>query len=303
MARRNESILEFLVSLPWWVGVSGGAVLLLGSLSIQLFRVELFHLEDALSALLRILAVFAFLSGILSAIMAVSRGNLFNTTAGLAGNKAVTWQECVSLVQEYYRRKGYSVFEMGGDDPYGGSDLFARKGGEKLIIQCKHWKTDKVDAEAVRALHGVMVASTASGAVLITSGGFTRAAVEFAEDKRIELIDGPGLEKIFSEAAAERQPPARAKSRATLIPTEPPPLKAGERDRAAMPAGMRAELEAREKIQALMADDPVCPVCKTTMVLRIAQRGPGAGSKFWGCPNYPRCSQTIAFGPDKAPNA
>ncbi|PIU19321.1 MAG: hypothetical protein COT18_08140 [Elusimicrobia bacterium CG08_land_8_20_14_0_20_59_10] len=298
MARRNENIFEFLVSLPWWVGVGSGAVLLLSSLAIQLFPVELFHLEDALSALFRIFAVFAFLCGILSAIMAASKGNLFNTTAGFTGSKAVTWQECVSLVAEYYRRKGYSVFEMGGDEPYGGSDLFAQKGGEKLIIQCKHWKTDKVNEEAVRALYGVMTASTASGAALITAGSFTRAAVELAKDKRIELIDGPGLEKIFSEAkAAAQQPPARAKSRATLIPTDPPPLKAGERDRVAMPAAMRAELEAREKIQALMADDPVCPVCKTTMVLRIAQRGPGAGSKFWGCPNYPRCRQTIPFRP------
>ncbi|MDO8804995.1 MAG: topoisomerase DNA-binding C4 zinc finger domain-containing protein [Elusimicrobiota bacterium] len=58
---------------------------------------------------------------------------------------------------------------------------------------------------------------------------------------------------------------------------------------------MREELAAREKLQALSDNDPVCPDCKTRMVLRIAQRGPVAGSKFWGCPNYPGCRATISL--------
>jgi len=65
---------------------------------------------------------------------------------------------------------------------------------------------------------------------------------------------------------------------------------------AAMPPGVREELEAREKLQALSGNDPLCPDCKTRMVLRIAQRGPEPGSKFWGCPNYPKCRATIKYG-------
>lgn len=64
----------------------------------------------------------------------------------------------------------------------------------------------------------------------------------------------------------------------------------GEAPKATMPPGMREELEARAK--ALAAGDPVCPECKTRMVLRIAQ-GAGAGAKFWGCRNYPKCRVTI----------
>jgi hypothetical protein len=41
------------------------------------------------------------------------------------------------------------------------------------------------------------------------------------------------------------------------------------------------------------ADDaPHCPICKAVMVKRTAKRGAKAGSKFWGCPDYPRCRGT-----------
>lgn len=40
---------------------------------------------------------------------------------------------------------------------------------------------------------------------------------------------------------------------------------------------------------------PNCPKCGVPMVLRTAQRGPNAGQKFYGCPNYPKCKEVVAF--------
>ncbi|HBA60902.1 MAG TPA: hypothetical protein DCZ92_08790 [Elusimicrobia bacterium] len=77
-----------------------------------------------------------------------------------------------------------------------------------------------------------------------------------------------------------------------LLPS-PLPFKTDEKFGAAMPPGMLAELAAREK--AVAGNDPVCPDCKAPMVLRISQRGPVPGAKFWGCPNYPKCRATIEF--------
>jgi hypothetical protein len=37
---------------------------------------------------------------------------------------------------------------------------------------------------------------------------------------------------------------------------------------------------------------PYCPSCNRTMVKRTARRGPRAGSEFWGCSNYPECTDT-----------
>ena len=37
---------------------------------------------------------------------------------------------------------------------------------------------------------------------------------------------------------------------------------------------------------------PHCPSCTRPMVKRIARRGPRAGSEYWGCSNYPVCTDT-----------
>lgn len=37
---------------------------------------------------------------------------------------------------------------------------------------------------------------------------------------------------------------------------------------------------------------PICPRCGKPMVLRKARKGAGAGTEFWGCPNYPECKLT-----------
>ena len=284
------------IAAPWWVGISGAAILFIASIVVKQFQIGMLHLENAVSLMLKFFAVASFIGGAISFITALFKGNLLNRTKNLSDIKNISWQEFEFLVGEYYRRKGYSVFQMGGDAPDGGIDLLARKNGEKLVIQCKHWKAFKVDVKIARELYGVMVDSTASGAVLITSGDFTQPAIEFVKDKPIELIDGPKLAKLIAEVKTVGQKPAVPYQRkAVLIPTEPPPLKKEEQERAFMPPGMRTELEAREREQAFKDENPVCPVCKTRLVLRVAQRGPHPGSKFWGCPNYPECKHTVGF--------
>ena len=283
-----------LIGAPWWVGVAGAVVFYIMSMAIRQFQIGMFHFENALSAVFKLLAIVFAIGGTFSFIVSLIKGILFNKTKNLADIKAMTWNNFEFLVGEYYRRKGYSVFLMGGDSPDGGIDLLAQRNGEKLVIQCKHWKAFKVDVKIARELYGVMVDATASGAVLITSGSFTQPAMDFARDKPIELIDGPKLAKLLSEAkAAEQEPAVPAKSRAVLIPTEPPPLTKAENDRKYMPPAMRAGSEAQEK--PFSDASPICPHCKKPMVLRLAHRGPTPGAQFWGCPNYPACHHTMPF--------
>ncbi|HOW43518.1 MAG TPA: NERD domain-containing protein [Candidatus Omnitrophota bacterium] len=39
-------------------------------------------------------------------------------------------------------------------------------------------------------------------------------------------------------------------------------------------------------------EHPICPKCGKPMILRTARKGAGAGSEFWGCPNFPSCRVT-----------
>jgi restriction system protein len=42
----------------------------------------------------------------------------------------------------------------------------------------------------------------------------------------------------------------------------------------------------------LNAATPTCPACGKGMILRTAHKGARAGSRFWGCSGYPRCTGT-----------
>jgi four helix bundle suffix protein len=50
------------------------------------------------------------------------------------------------------------------------------------------------------------------------------------------------------------------------------------------------------------SDDPppACPLCGEAMVLRTARKGSRAGSRFWGCTAYPRCTGTKQHEPVSA---
>jgi len=41
---------------------------------------------------------------------------------------------------------------------------------------------------------------------------------------------------------------------------------------------------------------PMCPVCGKMMVLRISRNGSGAGKKYYGCMDSPRCPGIVAIG-------
>ncbi len=173
----------------------------------------------------------------------------FDSTDDLAG---LTWKQFEGYVGEFYRRRGFTVTARGGAESDGGVDLIlAGASGERVIVQCKHWKHRNVGVRPLRELWGVMSDEKSDGAVFITSHSFTPDAIAFAAGKRLELIDGPRLRTLI--AAMKRLDAAE------VAPTT---------DRTQVPR---------------------CPRCGSPMVLRTAKHGVKFGEKFWGCSTYPAC--------------
>lgn len=58
-----------------------------------------------------------------------------------------------AYVAEYYRKQGYTVWEIGKEkgDKDGGIDLLAKKGKEALFVQCKDWTNYKINDKIVKA--------------------------------------------------------------------------------------------------------------------------------------------------------
>jgi|GEM_PF-830043 len=104
------------------------------------------------------------------------------------------------LLAQHYRREGWSVEHVGaaatGRAYDGGIDLKLRRGHEYVLVQCKRWNAYQVPHNDVHELVGVMVGEGATGAVLVTCGEFTRAALEAARrHPTLQLVDGVGVRR------------------------------------------------------------------------------------------------------------
>jgi restriction system protein len=115
---------------------------------------------------------------------------------GRAAVAALSWRDFELLAGEYFRRRGYSVVESqrGAD---GGVDLKLAKEGQAAVVHCKRWLMRDVSLQVVREVHGLVRNKADTAGMVVASGGFTPEARKFAEQARIELIDGTSLARAL----------------------------------------------------------------------------------------------------------
>ena len=211
--RKNliEGVVELITQLPWWVGVA--AALLSWAVLYWLLRTPpplSFPSDEEILPVLRGLAmglqyllpaVFLTAAG-LSAWLRYKRYKNYVDVAGERGHVALemlSWREFEQLVGEFFRRKGFSVEQRGDRDPDGGVDVVASIGSDRYLVQCKHWRMQRVGVKVVREICGVAAAEGAAGVFVVTSGSFTDEARRFVEENRIdiELIAGDQLRRMI----------------------------------------------------------------------------------------------------------
>lgn len=169
----------------------------------------------------------------------------------------MSWQQFEGLIAEFFRRRGFTVRQTGGNGADGGVDLVANKEGKTWLVQCKQWKALKVGVQPVRELYGVVAAQGATGGFVITSGEFSDEAKTFAQGLKLKLVNGTRLHQMIREVRSDRS------AITTPFLSAPSP------------------------------SSPVCPKCGQTMIKRRARQGAQAGKEFWGCSAYPACRVTI----------
>lgn len=91
-----------------------------------------------------------------------------------------------------FQRLGYENARVTGRSGDGGIDIRGTKsmpgGTDILVVQCK--RKESVGVAAARELLGVKISVRATTAYLVTSGSFTDACREFAQENSIMLLDG-----------------------------------------------------------------------------------------------------------------
>jgi restriction system protein len=270
--RRRESTFELLIALPWYIAAAIGAGLYLGAPSIAsfigTFAPILAQLAPTIAELAKLLSYIVLGAGALSLIRGFLVRRKFAEQRTLADLRALSWQMFESIVGEAFHRQGYTVIETGLGGADGGVDLVLSKDGKRYFVQCKQYRASSVSVTVVREIFGVVAAQRAAGAIVVTTGTFTKDAIAFAAKQPIELVDGAKLEMMVRDINGIAAPvPVNAEASASAQPSRPA---------AARPAdGSKKQIN--------------CPKCDSTMVLRTARE---KGTEFYGCSRYPRCRGT-----------
>ncbi|WP_168198999.1 restriction endonuclease [Luteimonas granuli] len=128
------------------------------------------------------------------------------------------WARVEQLLADHYRGEGYAVEHCGTGGRAarfdGGVDLRLRRDGETILVQCKHWNAYQVPHNDVHQLLGIMVNEQATGAILVTSGEFTRAAIEAAtRHGHVQLVDGDDLRRMLGARFSQLGGDSKGKGR------------------------------------------------------------------------------------------
>ena len=173
------------------------------------------------------------------------------STGGLIEQlRSIDWFQFEKVVGHMYLKLGYDVTRRGGANPDGGIDLIIQKDGQCAAVQCKQWKTWNVGVKTVREFLGALTDAGIQKGKLITLRGYTGEAKQLAEKHQIEIVNEVGLTQLIESTDAQFDP---------------------------------------EVLKLLHDTRKFCPKCEREMVIRVAERGPNPGSKFWGCSGYPKC--------------
>lgn len=193
---KQKSIIETLISIPWWVHL----FLIVGILLSPSFINEYIYNnpnqilyvinKKIMPEFTWIISGFLFLFMLIQFLSRYKKRKLFFNEYDIEQLKRISWQDFELLVTETFKRDGYKVKEAGGAQADGGIDLEAYRGGQKIIVQCKHWKKTSVGVNIVREMFGVGIHEQASVVYIVTCGYFTKDAKEFAKGKAMRLVNG-----------------------------------------------------------------------------------------------------------------
>ncbi len=203
MGRRKYSVTRTATLAPWWLHLVIAAI---SFIAIRYWSTSFKDSGQLVRFAVGAASLYAYLfpatfvlMAALSAYHAWRKGELLDSQTSIDTIRSLSWKDFEFLVSEAYRRKGYAVEERGAGGPDGGVDLVLRKDNLKTFVQCKQWRDERVGVSIVRELFGVMAAEGANRGIIVTSGGYTPDAMDFARGNPLELIDGSRLVRLISD--------------------------------------------------------------------------------------------------------
>ena len=117
MAKKNETLINLLTQVPWWVSVVLAAIFyVVLKFIVPAIEFQSFALKGIINAAPQIAHLVAFVILIpapVAAFNAWRKRKLFHSQKDLNSVRSLSWREFEELVAEVYRRQGYTVMLNG----------------------------------------------------------------------------------------------------------------------------------------------------------------------------------------------
>jgi restriction system protein len=178
----QNSLFAILLRSPWWVSFAVAAAIFAG------LRFVLPALYAAFCAL-----PFAAIGGY-AAWLALRAPSEKSVAKALEAIGAMAWDDFRIAVEAGYRREGYEVSRLAGED----ADLELAKAGRTSLVACRRWRAARTGIEPLRQLHAAGRTREAQECIYLCGGGITDNALAFAAENRIRIMSGAELVRLVA---------------------------------------------------------------------------------------------------------
>jgi HJR/Mrr/RecB family endonuclease len=205
--------------------------------------------------------------------------------------RSLTPQCFEDAIANMFRRQGYKVEQTPYSNDYG-RDAIMWRGGEKFLLECKRYDKDGVSGRPdIQKFHSAIMNDHAQRGFFVTTGGFTKGAIEFATKVPVEIIDSRKLAQIMlvssSDASAEVSYQSMCRECGDVVRHH---LRAPEIVLCRCGNSVAPMQSLDQILRTTSGSVPTCPKCGARMRLVRGRNG-----KFWGCSDYPKCRSTKPF--------
>ncbi|MEN8904528.1 MAG: restriction endonuclease [Clostridiales bacterium] len=132
----------------------------------------------------------------------VELANTINDLLNIYKNKPTDFEKYIA---DLYRMLGYSakVTKAVGDC---GKDVILKKNSKKFVVEVKLYsRKNSIGRPMIQKLHSAFIDEKADGGIFVTTSYFTNAAIDFAKNKKIELIDGKKLAEMIKNIKSKTE--------------------------------------------------------------------------------------------------
>ena len=175
----ENSLFSILLRSSWWISFA----VALGVLLIARLIAPEAYFVPAASLALPFLVI-----GAIAAWKQLRLPGAARVAATAEAVNAMSWRDFSALVEQAFRREGYTVTRLDG-----AADFKLVKMGKTTLVCCKRWKAASHGLEPLRELDRRREAEEAHDALYVALAGVTDNARAFAGKHRIRLVEGQEL--------------------------------------------------------------------------------------------------------------